>query len=828
MQWRKRTTLNRIVAFCCLAWLLPGVSQALTRDPMLVLLTQNADVNLPKTRTGATYTLTPTPTNPDDRTDTELMDEHQVPRLQDAGRPSHNTNSAIGWNVSAASSATVEFDLKRVHEVKVVELLLQYNFVPGTISVQCNPLSTGGTWSSAVTVTPPAGSSTNPYFWQQITVPTQNAWRVRITVTARGGFTSYRLREARVWGDLTDEAAPAARSGTVSSSGAMTFIGAGSTNNQKAQSFIVVSNTPSQKTMAAARLLQEMLYRMTSVRLPVVKVNDVSSRNDVSKFLVGQGAASSVGVTVPVTYPDNEMFVVRRVGGHLVLAGNDASPDTVNGDPDAMTAASSTNPINWTQPGNASDPVGFRGSMMAVCAFLETQGARFYRWDTRDSTKLPINRYDKYNPYFIVPTQATIGLADGEFEGTLGATQTPGFKRRSLSAFVGTYTPDRELWRVWNRVGGLLMHYTHNDILEDPEAAYAADPTWFCQIPFNSNTTANRWNPATQSGWQLCTSNPDVINYAAQAAHAAFEESPSLMSYGLTARDNNNFCQCSVCRADPNWNRADRWVRFANAVRARMSVLYGSGYLGDRKLLFYSYDQLSSPPLYTNVASGVQAMYITDGCQSHIHNTTITSCPNYTEVRGELDDWQARSPSEPVHIYDWYIPWVMSGTASTDPARLWQTMPWIRYGKAFRDAEWWQAQGAEVANVEITSSFANLAQGWLPVYFMARGQWAPQTSDADFEAMVTQLCNDLYGAGSADMRLAIRRLNALFNEADTIHGNIWKLPAPNDIVPLGDKTTIDGYFNDALSATAGDPAANARIHHLKDLWDDGWAEQPPR
>ena len=354
-----RPTRHHGWAACFLALLLSTVVMAQTRDPLWVLLSDNADIDLPRFETGATYTCAPAATAPAEIPAEVRASPHAggLGRLQDAGRTLHPGSPSLGWN---AAHAEVTFNLKRPYRIEAVELLFMSGTTPEAIHLECRAADSSE-WQAAGTLPHPAGKGN---FWQLIVLKTpQRAAEVRLALDGKPG--GFQVSEARIWGRL-EEADPAQMSPAAGDGGReLTLVGDG-----RAEAVIVVGSPPGLKTTAAARLLQDMLFRMTGTLLPVVERSD---RIDLPRLLVGPAAAAEAGVSVPQTYPENEHFLLRRTGRDVVIAGNDASPDTV-GDPDVVTASGKG-------PGRGQDPTGFHGTMTAVCAFLELQGARFYRWD---------------------------------------------------------------------------------------------------------------------------------------------------------------------------------------------------------------------------------------------------------------------------------------------------------------------------------------------------------------------------------------------------------------------------------------------------------------
>jgi hypothetical protein len=742
---------------------LPAVMSAGGRDPLWVLLSDNADVGLPRFTTGASYISEPTPTAP-----AELSAEMRAsPRsgglgyLQDAGRPVDDARTALGW---AASHATVTFDLKKSYRIEAVELLLTEQACPDAVEIECRETRSSAWKPAAILRVPPAKGN----FWQLVPLGSpQMGIEVRIALESKAG--KIQVREARIWGRL-DEADPALMPSPAGNSGVvLTLVGEG-----RPQSAIVVGPQPALKTMAAARLLQDMLFRMSGTTLPVV---ERAVRADLPRLLVGPVAASEAGVAVPQTYPTDEHFVLRRVGRDVVIAGNDASPDPIGG-PDSLIP-----PPRGAGRGG-QDPASFHGTMTAVCAFLELHGSRFYRWD--DPVK-----------YLITPRQTTINV------DSLDRTERPAFLRRSISARPQTYTPARELWRIWNRIGGVQMAYSHNDIVSP--GLYQTHPEYFSLVK------GKRVEPGPRVPWQPCLSNPDVIRIASDLAAGQFRESPGLRSFAVSARDNTGFCECSACRAQPG-NASDRWAAFANAARTDFDRRHPE--FADRKFVFYAYWVLSTPPMQVKLAPGVQVMFIGDGCHAHPWQSPHDNCPNQKMLE-KLAGWKAASASEPVLIYDWYIPATGSGTNSLQ----WQNFPWFVHAKPFTDARFWQLQGSPVVNVEIDGLFDKLALHWLPYYMVSRATWDPSLSA---EKMLADLCTTLYGNASGTMTNVFRVLESSLTEAD-VHARTWRMPDPHAIYPGPRRQEIAQQLARALQQTEHDGMAHARVMDVKSRWDQGWA-----
>jgi hypothetical protein len=750
------------LATLLIAGLLPATASAEGRDPLWVLLSDNAEIGLPRFATGATYVSEPAASAPAELS-VEVMASARsggLGFLQDGGRLNNAESAALGWT---APHAVVTFDLQRSYRIEAVELLLLERACPDVIEIECRE-TRSSEWKPSGKLRVPAGKGN---FWQLIPLRTpQMAAEVRIAMESKAG--RIQVKEARIWGrlDEADVARMPALGGDDDKT--LTLIAEG-----RAQAAIVVGAQPALKTMAAARLLQDMLFRMTGVKLPVV---EHLTRTDLPRLLVGPVAAAEASVVVPQTYPENEHFVLRRIARDVVIAGNDASPDPV-GEPDSVIPPPRGAGRGGQEPGN------FHGTMTAVCAFLELHGARFYRWD--DVAK-----------YLITPRQANIAV------GSLNRTERPAFLRRSISARPQTYTPARELWRIWNRIGGVQMAYSHNDIVS-PEL-YRTHPEYFSLVK------GKRIEPGPRIPWQPCLSNPNVIRIASDLAAEQFRESPGLRSFSISARDNTGFCECSACRAQPG-NASDRSVAFANAARRDFDQRHPE--FADRKFIFYAYWALSAPPEQVKLAPGVQVMFIGDGCHAHTWQSPHENCPNQKMLE-KLAGWKAASPAEPVLIYDWYIPATGSGTNSLQ----WQAFPWFVYAKPFADARFWQQQGSPVVNVEIDGLFDKLALHWLPYYMVSRATWDPSLSA---EKMLEDVCATLYSDASGTMTNVFRLLERSLTEAD-VHARTWRLPDPHAIYPAPRRQEITQQLDRALQQTEHDALARARVMDVKSRWDEGW------
>ncbi len=235
----------------------------------------------------------------------------------------------------------------------------------------------------------------------------------------------------------------------------------------------------------------------------------------------------------------------------------------------------------------------------------------------------------------VVPAQPMRALPD------LDLKQSPDFEHRNIwYAYGGRTQKERSEYAAWqrhNKMGGVRAHIGHNLARVVPPKLYDAHPEYFPLIG------GERRRPGHGDGWQPCTSNPEVVQLAIQAALKAFDADPTSFMYSLSPNDGYGWCQCDKCRAlDPpdhrdsaNQYKARRMVIFANQVAEAVSKKYPHKYLG-----FYAYAGTVEPPedlkVHPNVIVGL-AHYGYVGC--NYHALTDANCKNNRKFLEYLEGW---------------------------------------------------------------------------------------------------------------------------------------------------------------------------------------------
>lgn len=569
----------------------------------------------------------------------------------------------------------------------------------------------------------------------------------QVRITYEKSSGHYYVREARIWGGLIEDDPSRIEPMEADDGEALTLVADGAP-----RAGIVVDAEESETGWTAARLLQDYLKRMTGVVLPVVE-GEAALADDTPRVLVGPAAARRAGIEIEQGYPDTaERYRLHRDGRTLIIAGNDA------GD--------------------------FRGSMLGVAHLLDMQGARFYR-------------YDDPEHYWIIPELDRVSVED------LDIDETPAFATRRVSSWPMTYAPHREIWRILNRFGGVSISYGHRSFIGEDE--YEENPEWFAY------RDGERRDPSEHRNWQVCTTNPEVIDLVVEQVADRLRANPHRMGASLSSRDRPGFCRCEDCQAIEG-NLGDRWSVFANDVRRELDARYPE--FQDRKLMFYAYWHKREPPQHTQIDPGVVVMFVADGCHAHLWEANEATCSNQQRMRRWFDGWREAS-AEPMGIYEWYIPGAGPGTSSD----RWERFPWFVYSKPIIDARHLQRAGVRYINYEQTKDMDRHSQFWLPYYMTARAMWEPRQ---DPNALLRETCENLYGEASTTMYRLYRMLDQAMLDAD-VHSGSWRLPNPAEIYSPEVIVEANHLFERALEETEGDERDHARVREMAEAWEDGWA-----
>ena len=220
--------------------------------------------------------------------------------------------------------------------------------------------------------------------------------------------------------------------------------------------------------------------------------------------------------------------------------------------------------------------------------------------------------------------------------------EEPDYLSRLYSGLRG---PEEKLWSVRMRMQK-RFNFHHNLGKIILPSKYGKDhPEYF---PLRKG---KRYIPKSdkEQNWQPCTSNPEVIQIAAQAAIDFFDKHPEEISYNLGVNDSKGWCECENCRALDvigydrfigRNNYSDRFFTFMNAVAKKVEKVYPDKYLG-----CLAYLCTERVPFKVNLHPMIIPYYTNDRAQ-WMH-------PEFKR-RDQFFIWEWTEVAKTVGIYDYY------------------------------------------------------------------------------------------------------------------------------------------------------------------------------
>lgn len=386
------------------------------------------------------------------------------------------------------------------------------------------------------------------------------------------------------------------------------------------------------------------------------------------------------------------------------------------------------------------------GLRYGVCDLLEQIGVRWY---------MPAELGEE------IPQQETIAFE--EFTNL----ENPDFILRDMwlayGTRPGTENADYALWRMHNKMGGVKAKMGHalGSIISMDEFGETR-PECFPLI--NGERTVS-----SGSGWQPCTSNPEVIQIAAAKARAAFDADPDLWSFSLSPNDGwGGWCECDECTAldppeflgDTRHGKARRMLVFANAVAELLEETHP-----DRRVALYAYAPTVEPP--TDLKA---------------HPNVIIAVAHYGSVSDKYRP--ITDPTSPRNAG--YIPLVEGWGRVTDQvfAREYYTGlvsesdGLSRVAAAYALAEdipWYHEHNVIGINSEALGMWGTVG---LNFYLAGKLMW---DVDTDVPAALDDYFAGTYGPAAAPMRSYFETLRDIARERYIVQGNLF---TEDDFPPL--------------------------------------------
>lgn len=456
---------------------------------------------------------------------------------------------------------------------------------------------------------------------------------------------------------------------------------------------IVIAKDASAKVVAAASDLQTVLRQMSGAEIPI----QTDEKDwDGALILLGKNRLTDeLDVRIPTGYPQNEGFVLRAYPG----SGGCAARIVLAG----------------------NDEGTFQGTAFAVTAFLERLGCGWYGLD---------------EVWHVIPRKPTIAVPP------LNVRSEPAFLSRSVWRVGG------ELRARW-RLGGapLACGHAHSSLF--PPAEYFDEHPEFYPLIDGKRTL--------EGGWQLCTTNPEVIRLTAEKARHVFDNSEDAIMLSLSTNDCGGFCECDDCLAAGETPGA-RMLTYANAVAGELRQTHP-----DKYVAFLAYWYTLKAPSKMQSEPSVIVIVVNEGC--HAHALDNPNCPKNQGWCENFRKWQATGAV--MAIYEWYIPGCK--------VEAWRSIPWVSGEVAVRNLHWWKEHGVRFITYESQyEKGSGFPLRWPLYYIASRRMW---DIEGTADTLLTEACRKLYGNAAEPMRNYYRTLEEAMT-ACAEHSSIWNLPNP--------------------------------------------------
>ena len=291
---------------------------------------------------------------------------------------------------------------------------------------------------------------------------------------------------------------------------------------------IVLSSNASLSEQTATRELQDYLYKISGVRLPIIHEGRVNGRN----IFVGYSKEIAVLTNQPKPADDDESFTYRKVGHNLLIWGG-KQKGTMYG---VYTFLEKELGVHWLAPDSTVIP-----------------RHKKFRLKKIDHSETPAIRY-RYNNYYVT-------------------RNSPAWSAHLKENMRGLHSKDYgDQYDYWGC-------HTMGQLIPVREF-YKSHPEYFCL----------RNNKRLSSEEQLCLSNPDVLQLCKERLATVMRDNPQFLIYSLSQNDNYNFCQCEHCVAIENQygGHSGLIVWFVNQVADALCDEFPGKYIGT---FAYQYSQ---------------------------------------------------------------------------------------------------------------------------------------------------------------------------------------------------------------------------------------------
>lgn len=522
---------------------------------------------------------------------------------------------------------------------------------------------------------------------------------------------------------------------------------------------IVVRTGAPDKVMEAARDLQDVIRRMSGAELPICYD---AFRVEGNKILLGPSGYTRIH---NIAFPDQkgEWCLLRRREDTLVLAGNDEGCYT--------------------------------GTQFAVTMLLERLGCGWFGPEEL---------------WQVIPQKKTLTV------GYLDILHTPQFSNRRTRVLE----KNPEIGRRWYQGGDRSLVEHAYGILFPREQYFEAHPEWYCmhggvRDPYNNRSVH-------LESWQMCYSNPELVQATADKVIAFFDAHPEYTSYSLAANDGvyEGFCECEECQ---KWGMpGEVMMEFVNRVARLTAAKYP-----DKTLYFFVYFPTFDPPnRFIQAEPNVQLMFCKESCMYH----PVDKGPDcgyhedyefefrYTQYprpwRQTMEKWLEMTGLTTFCIWEWYCPAAC--------VTSWEHLPWVQGDVATRNQRFWHDKGATFVfydqgpNDFYHDTEKSYPLRWPLWYVASKGMWDKDLTGTD---ILTDACKKLFEQ-AADVMLSYYLALADISRDCHAKNIAWQSAEPYEFYTPAAIERVDRILAGAreLLGEVSEPV-RARMENQMALWE---------
>lgn len=525
-------------------------------------------------------------------------------------------------------------------------------------------------------------------------------------------------------------------------------------------STIVIRCGASDKVVAAAKDLQNILKGMTGAEIPI---KDDAFPILGNKIAIGNnGYSRNAGLVKEISDIKGECVRLRREKDTVFLLGNDKGIYT--------------------------------GTQFAVTMFLERLGCGWFGPDEL---------------WHVIPQTKDIRV------DYLNILHEPQFNCRYTH--VKDHCPDVAMrWYV----GGDKSVIEHAYCLLFPREQYFEEhPEWYCMHDGKRDPYNNK-SPHLQS-WQMCYSNKELVKATADKLIAFFDEHPEYGSYSLAANDGmyEGFCECEECAK--MGSPGETMVKFVNEVAKITGKKYPDKTLYFF-VYFPTFDppreKIETEPNFQIMFCKESCMYhpVDEGpdCGYHEYQYEFRYNPYPVPWRDTFKKWVEMTDLKHICIWEWNCPAAC--------VTSWKDLPWVQGDIATRNQRFWKDNGADFVFYDqgphepYNDTVESFPLRWPLWYVAAKGCWDSKLTGTD---ILRDSCEKLFEA-AADRMLAYYLALVDVGRKCTAKNIAWQCAEPYEFYTPDAIERVDltwehiEDFKDRISEKAW-----LRIENQRALWE---------